>query len=152
MGREPHSTGDLAPSADTTPRFAGTAAPVADGADPKESGCAYDPEVTTLDSVEINTAQRNFLGTAELRYSPRCRVAWGRFTPSDRVTFLRSATVTIAAERPRTTTKGLPYSTEFDGQAVFGNILLTADGCVQVTVTVAAPSGGGASTTECRPT
>lgn len=140
-----------APSSETTPRFAGTRTPIADNADPKETGCAYDTGVTTLDTVEINTAQRNYLGAAELRYSPQCQVAWGRFTPSDRITFMKSAVITISAERPKTGTNGVRYTADFDGQAVFGNILRTAEGCVRITVTVEAPSGGGSSTTNCHP-
>jgi hypothetical protein len=39
-------------------------------------------------------------------------------------------------------TVGTAYSTAFDGQPVFGNILLDTAGCVQVTVRVEAPDGG----------
>ncbi len=155
------SVGTNKPTASTVPtrgplaatsapaRFAGAREPVADNADPKQSRCAYDVGVTTLDSVEVNTATENFLGVAELRHSPGCHVAWGRFTPSDRMTFMHSATVTITARRPATHTTGMPYTTRFDGQAVFSNILLEQHGCIEITVTVTAPSGGGSATTAC---
>jgi hypothetical protein len=130
-------------------RFAGAREPVADNNDPKETRCAYDPGLTTLDTVEIDNAAGNFLGVAELRYSPKCQVAWGRFVPSSRMTYFRAAIVTIVASRPSTLTKGTPYRTRFDGQAVFGNILTTKAGCVEITVTIQAPTGGGAETTHC---
>lgn len=130
-------------------RFQGSRELVADNNDPKKTRCAYDPAVTTLDSVEIDTLAENYLGIAELRYSPRCQVAWGRFTPSDRMTYLRDATVTIIADRPADHTKGVPYRVAFDGQAAFGNILSTQHACVQITVIIRAASGGGSATTKC---
>jgi hypothetical protein len=65
--------------------------------------------------------------------------------------YLKNATVSIAAKRPATETLGIPYTTRFDGQAVFGNILTETQGCVLISVTVTASTGGGAATTDCRP-
>jgi hypothetical protein len=132
-------------------RFAGSSVPVGDNADPKETGCSYDAAVATIDSIEVNTSDRHFLGVAELRYSPRCRAAWGRFTPSDRLSYLRGSTVSIVAHRPATGTKGVPYTTSFDGQAVFGNILLAERGCLQITVIVRGLAGTGSASTLCKP-
>jgi hypothetical protein len=133
----------------TSTRFDGPLEPIADNADPKRANCAFDPDVATLDSVEINTTSENFLGIAELRYSPRFRVAWGRFVPSERMTYVKDASVTITARRPTTHTVGTPYTTRYDGQAAFGNILLSHRGCVEITITITAPSGGGSATTRC---
>jgi hypothetical protein len=146
------STGAVS-TTETPARFAGRKEPIVDNADPKRTGCAADPAgVATLDSVEINTQAEEFLGVAELRHSPTCRVAWGRFTPSDRLTFMRAdATITITARRPSTGTFGKPYSVHFDGQAAFGNILLEQSGCVEITVTIDSPTGGGSATTACKP-
>ncbi len=133
-----------------TARFAGARQPVTDNGDPERTRCAFDPGVRTLDSVEINTAQENLLGFAELRYAPSCQVAWGRFVPSSRMTYLnKGATVSVTARRPATATTGVPYRVAFDGQAAFGNILRTQRGCVEVTVTIHAASGGGSGTTRC---
>jgi len=131
-------------------RFPGTRQPITDNGDPERTRCAFDPGVETLDSVEINTAAENLLGFAELRYAPRCQAAWGRFVPSGRMTYLnKGATVIVTARRPSTTTTGVPYRVAFDGQAAFGNILRTQYGCVEVTVTIRAASGGGSGTTRC---
>jgi hypothetical protein len=130
-------------------RFNGPPELVADNADPKRTGCAFDPQVTTLDKVEINTPAGNLLGIAELRYSPSFHVAWGRFVPSERMRYVKNAMVTITAYRPATRTTGTPYITSYDGQAAFGNILLSRLGCVEITITITAPSGGGSATTRC---
>ena len=91
------------------------------------------------------------LGQLELRHDPVCRASWGRFVPSDRLTYLRghSVTVTITARRPATGTTGTSHTTQFDGQPVFGNILLDRSGCVEASVIVNAVEGGGTATTAC---
>lgn len=132
-------------------RFMNGTDPIADDKDPKKTRCSYDPAVITIDRVEVNTPDEHYLGEAELRHSPRCRAAWGRFTPSAGMAYLKNATVSIAARRPATSTTGAPYTTRFDGQAIFGNILVETHGCVLITVTVKAATGGGAATTDCRP-
>jgi len=132
-------------------RFVGRRQPVADNADPKRSGCATDPAgIVTLDSVEVHTENQQLLGLAELRHAPTYRVAWGRFVPSERLLYLRAAaTITIVARRPATGTIGNTYSAAFDGQDVYGDILLQERGGVEATVTVECASGGGSATTAC---
>jgi hypothetical protein len=140
-------------SVESPARFVGGQEPVVDNADPKKSGCAADPAgITTLDRVQVNTANENFLGEAQLRHSPGCHASWGRFEPGARLTYLQSTGpvhITITAHRPATGTVGTPYTTAFDGQAAFGNILLDAKGCVEVTIQVDAPDGVGSATTNC---
>jgi transcriptional regulator with XRE-family HTH domain len=131
-------------------RFEGASQPITDNSDPKRTQCAFDPGLKTLDSVEINTAAENLLGIAELRYSPRCHAAWGRFVPSARMTRIKEATITITAQRPATKTSGTRYRVAFDGQAAFGNILRTQRGCVVVTIVVRASGGGGTGVTHCQ--
>jgi hypothetical protein len=144
------ATGLVRSSARFVPNGALGAQSVADGADPKRTGCASDPDVRTLDSVEINTVDEAFLGIAELRYAPRCDVAWGRFTPAAGTVRLIGAVVTITASRPAPLPNTTRYETVFDGQAVFGNILLIRNICVAVTVhIVTALSGNAESTTHC---
>nr|WP_296073283.1 helix-turn-helix domain-containing protein [uncultured Actinoplanes sp.] len=125
--------------------------PVRDDADPKRSGCADNPAtIQELDRIQVNTAKENLLGVAAVRHSPGCHASWGRFEPSERLTYLRGPVrVTITARRPATGTVGEAYATDFDGQAVFGNILLDTTGCVEITVRVEAPDGGGSATTHC---
>jgi hypothetical protein len=141
----------LAATSEPLGRFMGGTDPIADDKDPKKTRCSYDPAVITIDRVEVNTADEHYLGEAELRHSPRCRAAWGRFTPSPGMAYLKNATVSIAARRPSTDTRGIPYTTRFDGQAVFGNILTETQGCVLISVAVTASTGGGTATTGCRP-
>jgi Protein of unknown function (DUF2690) len=138
-------------SAEPLGRFLGGTDPITDNKDPKKTRCSYDPAVTTIDRVEVNTPDEHYLGAAELRHSPRCQAAWGRFTPSAGMAYLHDATVTIVASRPATGTTGVPYTTRFDGQAVFGDILVEENGCVLISVIVKAPSGGATATTDCRP-
>jgi len=140
-------------SREPTARFPGSGGEaVQDDADPKKSGCADHPDtIQELDRVQVNTLNENLLGVAVLRHSPECHASWGRFEPSARLTFLSGPVrVTITAHRPATGTVGTAYSTAFDGQPVFGNILLDTAGCVEITVRVEAPHGGGEATTHCK--
>ena len=132
-------------------RFVNGTEAVADNADPKKSGCAYDPAVTTVDKVEVNTPDEHYLGELQVRHSPLCRAAWGRFEPSEGMKALKKATVKITAIRPATRTTGEPYRTHFDGQLVFGNILLEKDGCIMIAATIESAGAGGAATTDCKP-
>ncbi|MGA5298839.1 helix-turn-helix domain-containing protein [Nucisporomicrobium flavum] len=144
----------LSPISSATPpiRFIGGPEPLGDNADPKKTGCGVDPAtVTTLDTVEINTVDEHLLGNAQLRHSLECHASWGRFEPSGRLAYLPGPfTVTITAYRPATGTVGTPYTTDFDGQPVFGNILLDGPGCVEITVEIHSPHGDGTATTACR--
>jgi len=149
----PRVVTESSPATETPARFIGGQEPVADNADPKKSGCAADPAgIATLDKVQINTANENFLGEAELRHSPSCHASWGRFVPSPRLTYLQSngpIRIRITAHRPATGTLGTPYETVFDGQPAFGNIMLDFEGCIEITVHVEAPDGPGSATTNC---
>jgi hypothetical protein len=138
-------------SSQAAARFIGGAERVADNADPKKSGCADDPaSITTLDRIQVNTLNENLLGDLVLRHAPGCHASWGRFEPSNRLLYLPGpVTVTITAHRPATGTVGTAYTTGFDGQPVFGNILLDDSGCVEATVEVKAPQGDGVATTRC---
>jgi hypothetical protein len=131
-------------------RFAVSREQVTDNSDPVKTGCASDPGLTTLDNVAIETAADNLLGTVQLRYSPRCQAAWGRFVPSKRMTYFGNAAVTITASRPGTHTEGKKYRTRFDGQDAYGDFLMTRRGCIQATVTIQAPTGGGTQKTRCK--
>lgn len=72
--------------------------------------------------------------------------------PSDRLSYLRSdTTITITARRPTTGTTASPFTVLFDGQAAWGDILLTRTGCVEATIDVAAADGSGTATTACKP-
>jgi uncharacterized protein DUF2690 len=125
------------------------AQPVEDGADPKRSQCASDPGVTTLDSIQINSADERFLGIAELRYAPRCNAAWGRFTPAEGSVRLPGSAITIVAQRAEDSPTSKSFEIAFDGQAVFGDIILLRNGCVSATVQVTTLSGNASSTTRC---
>lgn len=139
-------------SSPPTARFDGGEQALEDNADPKKTGCGIDAsKITTLDEVEVNTLNENLLGTAILRHAPHCRASWGKFDASSRLTFLTGPhTVTITAHRPATGTVGTPFTATFDGQPVFGNILLDHAGCVEITVQVRSPHGDGTATTDCK--
>ncbi|WP_233225515.1 helix-turn-helix domain-containing protein [Amycolatopsis sp. CA-126428] len=144
------ATSDESPTARFVPTGALSQQPVVDGADPKRSTCAADPDVTTVDSVEVNTADETYLGSIELRYAPKCDVAWGRFSPTDGTVRLTGAIVTITAQRRNDAPNDTVYQAVFDGQAVFGNILPIRHGCVQVAVRIVTVlSGQAEATTRC---
>jgi hypothetical protein len=152
--RSSHSSNSLTVTRSPTSslgRFINGTQPVADNADPKKSGCAYDPAVATVDKVEVNTPDEHYLGELQVRHSPLCGAAWGRFEPSEGMKALKRATVKITAVRPATSTTGEPYQTHFDGQLVFGNILLEKDGCIMIAATIESTGATGAATTDCKP-
>jgi hypothetical protein len=154
LGEAPALAGPspTASPAEPPARFDGGQEQVADNADPKKSGCADDPAtIVTLDKVQVNTLNENLLGDLVLRHAPGCHASWGRFEPSNRLLYLAGpVTVTITAHRPATGTVGTPYTTAFDGQPVFGNILLDRTGCIEVSVQIDAPAGDGTATTHCK--
>jgi hypothetical protein len=109
------------------------AAAVADGADPKDSGCADDPAVGTLNSHEVDV-DGIAVGLLELRYSPRCGVAWGRITPGPSApTISRPGPVQfhIEAVRPADGAKQ-PFEAVYIGMVSYGNVLHSTGQCVFV--------------------
>jgi hypothetical protein len=102
--------------------------PVADGADPKRSGCA--PDAVTLDDRDVIAEGNVFLGSLELRYSPRCRVGWGRFTPDRNADRVAPREVMITAVRPADGQRRV-FQIDWVGPTpYFGAILLAREGCV----------------------
>lgn len=103
------------------------AQPVTDGVDPKRSGCGQDG--VSLDSVPLIFPADRLAGTVELRYSPRCRVAWTRFVPAPTG---RGAgdTVTVAIARPSDSVE-IPFTITYGDEAVWSDVLRTSVGCVQ---------------------
>jgi hypothetical protein len=51
---------------------------VADGTDPKVTGCAND--ATTADKIDVYMADQYLAGVLELRTSQHCGTSWGKFT------------------------------------------------------------------------
>lgn len=104
---------------------------VADGADPKESGCSTEPAVATLDSHEVNV-EGVPIGLLELRYSPRCGVAWGRFTPgalAPPITKPGPMEIHVDVYRPDDGVEHL-YETVYIGLPVYGGVLHSSAHCV----------------------
>ena len=112
---------------------------VRDGADPKDSGCASDTGVSSLDVQEV-TAGGGPVGLLELRYSPACGVAWARFTLSDRPQTLPPGDVTalLTVSRPADGAKA-PFRIPLTGPPVFGNVLNSTVNCVSAEVTLSGP-------------
>jgi len=117
------------PSTAATPTQRGSGLAVADGADPKDSGCALDPEVTTLDSAEVDYDGRP-TGMVELRYSPLCGVAWPRFEPFPKADIPKSSTVHVDVVRPQDHNLRLPFQAPYTGVAVYGNVVSSTQRCV----------------------
>lgn len=119
----------VAPS--TTP----PALAVIDGADPKDSGCALDPDVVTLDSAEVDY-QGLPAGLDELRYSPRCGVAWTRFEPFPKATIPVNALIHVDVVRPDSHNLRLPFSIRYSGAPVYGNVMVSTQDCVYAAATI----------------
>jgi hypothetical protein len=105
--------------------------PLFDGSDPENSG-AYADAVTVHARKVALTSRRQLIGEIELRYSPRCHAAWGRFTGYPGL-------VKIALYRHKVdlvvgVTRGPPnpsrhtYETEYGFDASWGALVLTGEG------------------------
>ncbi len=116
-------------------RTAGPQVVVADGADPKDSGCALDPAVVTLDSAEVDLGGGP-VGLDELRYSPRCGVAWARFTPFPKAVIPTTVVVHVDVVRPATNNQRLPFHATYVGAPVYGNVMNSTEECVYAAVTI----------------
>lgn len=108
------------------------AQPVADGSDPKRSGCAAD--ATTIATASLIFPARRLAGTVELRYSPSCSAAWTRFVPAPTGRG-PGDTVTVVTVRPADAIR-LPFTITYGDGAVYGDILLTGPGCVRAAASI----------------
>jgi hypothetical protein len=106
-----------------------------DGNDPKAAGCAAD--AVSIDSQPVGT-----VGLVLLRYSPACQAAWAKFHPVSGAPE-HKAIVVVEADRPA---DGIKTSFQYPLLTqVYGDVLLTATGCVRASATVTLPDGTGAS-------
>jgi hypothetical protein len=112
---------------------AGKTDPVADGSDPTRAGCG--PGAVTMAFTRVHFPTSQLSGEVELRYSPRCRAAWGRFEPATTWSPGPGTMVTVWTIRPADQATEY-YSVEFGGESVIGNMLMTARGCIAAEVTV----------------
>jgi transcriptional regulator with XRE-family HTH domain len=99
-----------------------------DGADPKDSGCALDPNVETLDSAEVDL-YGGPVGLIELRYSPQCGVAWPRFEEFPLARIPRGAIVHTDVVRPDTGQFRLPFQQPYIGAPIYGNVMRSTEHC-----------------------
>jgi transcriptional regulator with XRE-family HTH domain len=99
-----------------------------DGADPKDSGCALDPNVETLDSAEVDL-HGGPVGLIELRYSPQCGVAWPRFEEFPLARIPRGAIVHVDVVRPDADQFRLPFQQPYVGAPIFGNVMRSTEHC-----------------------
>lgn len=100
----------------------------ADGADPKQSGCAYGSDVMTLDSAEVDQdAQPK--GLVELRYAPECGTVWARFTPLSDASIRPGTAIHVDVERPGDN-RHAPFEAPWVGAPVYGGMLRNTDRCV----------------------
>jgi len=126
----------------STREHAGARPTVSAGADPEETGCANDDDVSTVDAREV-ILDGLPIGMVELRYSPRCGASWPRFTPADP----RYATIakpgpilvelTVTANDDQHTTTS--FSVRYVGLPVFGNLIDSSTACVRAEVVVHGP-------------
>lgn len=118
----------------TLQQQAGKADPVADGSDPTRAGCGTGAVTMAVTRVHFPASQLS--GEVELRYSPGCHAAWGRFEPASGWNPGPGTMVTVWTIRPANQATQ-SYSVEFGGEAIIGNMLMTAPGCIAAEVIVA---------------
>ena len=112
------------------------------GADPEDTGCANDDDVSTVDAREV-LLDGMPVGVVELRYSPRCGASWPRFTPADPryVTITKpgpiTAELTVIAHDQRHTHAS--FSAPYAGLPVFGNLIDSTRACVHAEVYLHGP-------------
>lgn len=99
---------------------------VADGADPMDTRCSEDPQVSTVDSVEV-TQDRTPVGRVELRYAPRCGASWPRFSAFTATALERGVVIHVHALR-LADNKRTTFQAPFVGAPVFGNMLRSTEG------------------------
>lgn len=128
-----------------------------DGNDPKAAGCVADavtvdskPVLTTAAAVmgAVRLPAGTQIGRVNLRYSPRCGAAWPKFEPVLAPITDQAITVTVTALRP---VDGMRAIFEYPRlEQTYGDILLTAPGCVQASASVGfAGSAVASGTTDC---
>lgn len=146
-----HAIADARPptSPDPDPATPPSRVAVADGADPKDSGCADDPQVLSVDTVEVNLG-RQALGVLELRYAPRCGVSWPRFLPYAVERIPYGTAIHVDVRRPADGAAAT-FTADYAGTGVFGNLLHSARDCVLAEVRIEMPEDptGVATGTAC---
>jgi hypothetical protein len=122
--------------------------PVADGSDPTRAGCG--PGAVTLASTRVHFPTDQLSGLVELRYSPQCHMAWGRFSPDSKWHPGPNTMVTVWTIRPADQATQ-SYTVEFGGESIIGNMLRTSGGCVAAEVSMArGPVNSPIATTGCQ--
>ncbi|QOC93147.1 helix-turn-helix domain-containing protein [Micromonospora craniellae] len=118
-----------------------TGAPeVRDGTDPKDTGCAADPAVTTVDSTAVLLDDR-VVGTAELRYSPACGASWPRFVPVPAAAEVpRPAQIQLTVRDGDDADRRADFAMDYAGISTFGNLLNSTRTCVWVQVQLSGQS------------
>jgi transcriptional regulator with XRE-family HTH domain len=127
------TAGMLWPATPSRGRGVGAVDPIADGSDPNRAGCG--PGAVTLATANVHFPSSQLSGQVELRYSPRCHAAWGRFEPASGWNPGPGTMVTVWTIRPADQATQ-SYTVEFGGEAIIGNMLMTARGCVAAEVSM----------------
>ena len=109
------------------------AAPYPDDSDPQVTGCRDD--ATVIDDVDVYDPPGHLVGTLELRASARCGMNWGRFSPTVGLSQSPTLTLVIDVRRPADN-RNSPFSVTYDGQAAYGNMLMSRLECVYTTLTL----------------
>lgn len=105
----------------------------------QDGAVGLDDQQVRVDGLQV--------GVVELRYSPSCGAAWGRFIPADQLRTLRGARliVTVAGVRPADGAR-VEVRTSVNGSPVVGLALDSTDACVFAEVTVSDARSLSAST------
>lgn len=106
---------------------------VQDGKDPSTIGCAADG--VTADSVNVYDPPEHLVGVLQLRGSARCGTSWPRFVPTTALAVKPTLTLELNVYRPADGAIA-KYRVAYDGQAAYGNMLISSHQCVYAQVTL----------------
>jgi hypothetical protein len=128
----------------------GWAAPavVKDGADPEDSGCASDPAEYQLDDAEVDYNGLP-VGSAQLKYSPGCGVAWARFQPFSKADIPTHIAIHVDIVRPDDNNERSAFDAPNVGAPVYGNVLLSTSKCVYAAVWIGDKKSTSETHTHC---
>lgn len=101
-------------------------------AEPRQT---WHPGGPTLAAAEVCGEDGTPIGRLELRYSPGCRAAWLRFTPSGTGAGQRMQ-VLLGVERATSDTAAATFTSQVRDGAVHSDLLLSSPGCVTARATV----------------
>jgi hypothetical protein len=109
----------------------------ADGSDPQEQHCQLDAVSTRTVPIPAADPAQPAYGNLTLRHSPHCHAVWPLYVSTEQVP--AGVTIRLRTTRPSdgaVSRFDYPYLVQHQVYSVFGNVLGTGHGCVEVAVEI----------------